>query len=451
MLSRHSACLLGAALLCACSDYNFASNKGSQVPPEDTGVVSEPIEEEGTPAVRLSSELLDLGVVCGVGDQEVLVLSEGDAPVEVTGVEVEGEGWTVVHDDLPVVLGPGETWAIGVSGSDGPGQLWVTTSDPSNPELTAELTAVADQPPTVSITSPGPNDILEVGAASRFEAVVTDDVDPPETLALQWRSDVDGLLGTDPADTGGLAVLDWQAENQSSGDHTVTLTATDGCEQTVTTQVELCQNEGYLAENLDLSTWNFEGNAAWVSSSSWVQLTTAGTNQSGTAFQTAAAVDAANVQIAFDFYASGGSGADGLSVTALDVARMTGFVGNSGGGIGFAGLPGWSIEVDTYYNSTQDPTSADHLSVHIDGDPGNSVAWTPLPDMEDGNWHRMEVTVNGTWLTVSIDGTTYLDQDVPQLSSFQAYVGFTAATGSLTNHHRIKALEVEEFVCEEPE
>ena len=68
--------------------------------------------------------------------------------------------------------------------------------------------------------------------------------------------------------------------------------------------------------------------------------------------------------------------------------------------------------------------------------------------MEDGNWHRMGVSVVGDWITVDVDGTTYIDEQVSELSSFPAYVGFTGATGGFTNYHLIDALEVEEFVCE---
>ncbi|MBO84095.1 MAG: hypothetical protein CL927_01955, partial [Deltaproteobacteria bacterium] len=229
----------------------------------------------------------------------------------------------------------------------------------------------------------------------------------------------------------------------------VTLTATDTCGNAVTADVVVCQNEGYLAENLDLSTWNFEGSAQWDGTNGWVELTGPTRGQSGTAFQTSTTVDSSNVQIEFDFFVSGGDGADGISITAIDSDRMTSFVGSSGGGIGYGGLPGWSIEVDTWHNAEHnDPTTADHLSLHLDGVVTAPLVWSDLPEMEDGNWHRMAVNVTGTRVTVDIDGSSYIDQDVPELTSFPAYVGFTGATGYYTNYHLIDALEVEEFVCD---
>ena len=50
----------------------------------------------------------------------------------------------------------------------------------------------------------------------------------------------------------------------------------------------------------------------------------------GTAFQTSATVPAGSVSIEFLFYIGDGSGADGISLTALDVNRMSGFLGSSG-------------------------------------------------------------------------------------------------------------------------
>ena len=84
----------------------------------------------------------------------------------------------------------------------------------------------------------------------------------------------------------------------------------------------------------------------------------------------------------------------------------------------------------------------------FDGDPSGAVAWAPLPEMEDGAWHTMNVTEADPHVTVEIDGVAYIDTDISGYFGFPAYVGFTAATGSLTNYHLIDALEVTQYVCE---
>ena len=181
-----------------------------------------------------------------------------------------------------------------------------------------------------------------------------------------------------------------------------------------------------------------------------MELTGPYLDQAGTAFQTTAAVSSDDIVIEFDFYVSGGTGADGISLTALDVDRMTTFVGRTGGGIGYDGLPGWSIEVDTWYNGdTHDPTTEDHVSFHLDGDISTPLAWAVLPDMEDEEWHRASIEVVGSYVRVWIDGVLYIDTTIPGLEPFDAYVGFTAATGGATNWHQIDSLEVEGFICDE--
>ena len=127
---------------------------------------------------------------------------------------------------------------------------------------------------------------------------------------------------------------------------------------------------------------------------------------------------------------------------------MTSFIGGAGGGIGYQGLPGWTVEIDTYYNRGTDPTSQDHVSVHIDGDVGSTETRAALPDMEDGQWHELRVQADGTWFTVTIDGTIYVDEDITALSEFPAYVGFSGATGGLTNDHLVDSLVVTGSTCE---
>lgn len=337
-----------------------------------------------------------------------------------------------------------------IIGAPGEGELRVQSDDPDRPDRRVPLSLALDQPPTVRLLSPADGSVLAIGATGGLIAELSDDLTPPGDLIVTWRSDVDGLLAGGTVDAAGLATQPWDAALQSPGAHQITVEVADRCEQTASARLGFCQNAGYVSENLDLGTWTFNGTAGWDSLNGWVELTAPFNNQAGTAFQTGATVSSDNVTIDFAFYASGGTGADGLSLTAIDSTRLSTFVGNTGGGIGYGGLPGWSVEVDTFYNPEHsDPTSEDHLSLHLDGNVNGPIAWATLPEMEDGAWHQMSVQVSGTRFTVAIDGTTYIDQDVPGLRAFPAYVGFTAATGSVTNYHLIDALQVEEFVCDD--
>lgn len=426
-------------LLLACSEYEVKSTDGAGGGDSDAAA----------PAIGVSPSALDLGVVCGAGESEVVISSEGAGPLHVTSVSVTGDGWGVGALDLPAELDPGETLTVPLSTGGGAAALRVESDDPDEPTVEVPLRASVDAAPTVTITSPGEGEVLSAGALTTFTATVSDDLDLPSALSAEWSSDVQGVLSTDaPADSG-EASFSWIGTAVESGTHNLTLTVTDSCGNASADTLSVCQNAGYVEDSLDLATWHFEGTALWDSSNGWVQLTNTSTDQAGTAFQTTETVDASNVVIEFSFYVSGGSGADGLSLTALDSARMTSFVGSTGGGIGYYGMPGWSLEVDTWYNGEyNDPTTEDHLSVHIDGDVANPVTWATLPEMEDGAWHTLAATVSDGWMTVTVDGVTYIDQAITGLTSFPAYVGFTAATGASTNYHLIDALAVERYVCD---
>lgn len=425
-------------LLVACSEYDVVNDPKDPPAAEDS-------EVQLLPAARVSPEAVDLGVTCEESAATLEVQSIGDGPLTVESLRMEG-GWIAGAYSLPTVLAPGESWAVAVSGS-GEGTAHIKTDDPANPVFHIPLSGTLNTPPVVTVLTPASGEVLS-SSPMDFTASVSDDKDPPETILLRWESDVDGLLGADPAGTDGVAHYLWDPAVRSPGNHTVTLSASDSCGAQSPTQVVFCQDQGYEAENLDLATWHFEGSARWDSANTWVELTAPFNDQSGTAFQTASTVPADNVVISFLFFVSGGSGADGISLTALDTSRMTSFVGNAGGGIGYQGLPGWSIEVDTWYNpELNDPTPDDHISIHFDGMSADVKAWAALPEMEDGQWHEMVVEVVAPNVKVSIDGTTYLDQAVPGNYNFPAYVGFTAATGGSTNYHLIDALTVTEYVC----
>ncbi|MCK6520636.1 hypothetical protein L6R49_04260 [Myxococcota bacterium] len=440
-----SLALIAVIALASCTDYELVEKDDNGAVEDSDPVVDPPIQ---TPELQVSPTAVALGPVCGEESVEVTLTNAGEGALTITALTPSG-AWTFTPPSLPLVLNQGEQHTLTVTGGPGSGALTIESDDPSAPTLTVPLASDANAPPVLTFLAPGDGDVLPVSVVTELVATLEDDRDAPESIGITWTSDVEGVLSTDPASSSGLVRYEWDAAARLSGTHLVTLTGTDSCGASSEVQVSFCQDAGYTADSLDLATWYFAGNASYDSTNSWVELTKPLTSQSGTAFQTASTASGDNVVIQFSFFASGGSGADGLSLTALDSSRMTGFVGELGGGLGYKGLPGWSVEIDTYYNGEyNDPTPVDHVSFHLDGDVYNPILWATLPEMEDGKWHEMSVSVSGTTVVVDVDGVNYINGTVSGITAFPAYVGFSASTGALTNSHLIDALEVTRSVCE---
>jgi hypothetical protein len=397
--------------------------------------------------LALSATAVDQGPICGSEDSTFTLTNNGNIPMTVDGLSISGSAFTMTHDPLPWSIPAGGSHSLTLHGTPGSANLIIETDAPGANRVTVPLTAHQDQPPSLSFVAPTADAIFAVGAESTLQVQVSDPDEDPRELSVSFESNVDGDLGEVHPDGSGVASWIFAGVDQSPGDHTLSATVTDVCGQTASSTLGVCQDEGFTADNLDMTTWHFEGNGRWDGANGWVELTKALTGQGGTAFQTATTVGSGEIDIEFSFYMSGGTGADGITVTALDSTRMTSFLGGFGGGIGYAGLPGWTVEVDNWYNGGIDPTVEDHISVHLNGDVSNPRSWAALPDMEDGRWHTMRVQAIGAHFTASVDGVTYINTLIGGLTDFPAYVGFTAATGGATNLHLIDALEVRGTAC----
>lgn len=396
--------------------------------------------------------------VCGSLSQVVTASNVGGADLVIDGVWVDGAAWVLEPVSVPVTVPAGGSTTFTVTGADGDASLFIGSNDPDLNVVEVELSVGPDLPPSLQLLGPPDSTIFESGQEASLEVLVSDREDAPVQLAVSWASDVDGPLGTVQADGTGHAVFAWPASARTAGEHLLTVEVADTCGNVVSSQLPVCQQEGYTSEGLDISSWHFEGSSRWDSANDWLELTQAVGNQVGSAFQTADVVRGTDVEIELQFYIGGGSGADGISLTALDLDRATTYLGGTGCGIGYGGdasctagpaLPGWSLEVDTYYNDGQDPTADDHLTFVFDGDVDDPEVWAVLPEMEDTGWHTLTVRVSAPRLTVLVDGVTTIDQDVTGHFDFPAYVGFTAGTGGDTNFHLIDALTVTQYTCEE--
>jgi hypothetical protein len=133
------------------------------------------------------------------------------------------------------------------------------------------------------------------------------------------------------------------------------------------------------------------------------------------------------------------SGADGITfawVPGTDVTKA----GAGGGGYGFTGIGGYAVAIDTYQN-TNEPT-APFLAV-VDGN-ANQLKQAAIPStVRDGNGHSLEVVLQSGAVTVSIDGTTYINAfAIPSYTAFTGHWGFTAATGGVSEGHYVTGISM---------
>jgi hypothetical protein len=432
MFSNHSFYIF--SLLIGCSDYTIQS----KILNEEPG--------SGSASLFIESSQVKVEGLCAdeVERKEIVIQNNGGRDLEILNIQLDGVNWDINHPTLPFSLFPDEKEMLIVDVGTGLGIITIESNAPESATQFIQLEGIGDSPPVLTISNPIDGETIPVDGIN-LQAQLDDFEDDLTSLTVDWFSSTEGFISTVPVDAEGKSQLPYIAQNY--GPQEISAQVQDSCGNVGSDSVSLCQQYGYETDNLDISTWQFEGSANWNESHNYVELTTVAENIAGTAFSTATEVLANNVEIEFQFYVSGGTGADGFSLTALDTSRMTGFVGYTGGGIGYGSLPGWSIEVDTYHNGI-DPTEEDHVAFSFDGQYDTPQAWANLPEMEDDQWHTMRVLVNAPHVIIEIDGVTYIDQDIPGHYSFMSYVGFTAGTGSLTNYHLIDALTVTEMICE---
>ena len=392
---------------------------------------------------------------CSYEEHVVTLSSVGDHAVTVESLSLQGDGWAMLSSpSLPLVLEPGRQAEVVLLGQEGEARLRVASDDPEALVQDILLAGTPNAPPALAWVSPAEGAAVDPGELLVVE--VSDGQDAPIDLVVSWSSDVDGALGAGIPDDLGQTGVAWG--EATGGDHRLSATVTDSCGASTTVERGVCRQAGYASDSLDLSTWSFEGSARYDSDEGWVELTSLSpTFQLGSAFQTTE-TRGDNVRLAFSFYVSGGTGADGFAVTALDTTRATSTLAHPGGCLGYGGGPvcggvdplyGWTIEVDTFFSPDVDPTPEDHISFHFDGNVVGYEAYAVLPEMEDDSWHDMVIDVVAPRVTVSIDGVVYLDEEMEGDFDFPALVGFTAATGGETNYHRIDSLTVIENLCEE--
>ncbi len=182
--------------------------------------------------------------------------------------------------------------------------------------------------------------------------------------------------------------------------------------------------------------WQLNGSAAVAGRA--LRLTPNATEQTGTAFWPTALDTTRELTIAFDATVEGGTGADGMAMILADPSHgaTPSSIGTGGGALGFGGIPGVAVTLSTYPESTvgisDGPKSGAWQTLNW---LGTSTLIAPLQDTT----HRVRVVLSGGTLTATIDGRTVTRAvSVPD----RVLLGFSAATGTMTNRHEVSDLMV---------
>jgi hypothetical protein len=116
---------------------------------------------------------------------------------------------------------------------------------------------------------------------------------------------------------------------------------------------------------------------------------------------------------------------------------------------GVAGLNGYIVIFDIFHNAT-DPGSGDFVAVYqiTEAWPHEMLVWdTSVPNLNDGVNHTFEVFVDAGRIQVAIDGTDYIDYDLPSYPYDEVMLGWGAHNGVMTSNTTVDNIVV---ACRKP-
>ncbi|TKG91909.1 hypothetical protein EYV94_20040 [Puteibacter caeruleilacunae] len=152
----------------------------------------------------------------------------------------------------------------------------------------------------------------------------------------------------------------------------------------------------------------------------------------------------------FNFEANLGSrtsdGADGMALIFHNDPRGTAAIGADGEGMGAHGIAnGIVLELDTWYNSHRGDIPSDHGCIWKSSDMSIISSPISLGELEDGDWHDVQVIWNASTSTIlyTVDRVLAGQHTGDIINDYfggahAIYFGLTAATGASRNDQRVR-------------
>jgi hypothetical protein len=225
-----------------------------------------------------------------------------------------------------------------------------------------------------------------------------------------------------PSDVGATSGTWTIGANDGQGPHALSFTGT-----------------GYLG---DPSVTPFTDNGATFQTPTELHLTPGTTqNVAGSAFWPTP-ITSAHLLATFTSFIGSGTGGEGSAIILANATDPATSLGSSGAGLGFAGIPGIAVALDTddspgnpssnFVGITDGPLSGSPSELHWLATNSNVVALTGP--------HTITISLENGLLTVAIGGTQVLSQAVSV--GPKVMVGFSGASGTLTDLHSVANVSV---------
>jgi len=199
-----------------------------------------------------------------------------------------------------------------------------------------------------------------------------------------------------------------------------------------------------------VSGWQFNGKATGTANQFTLTQANAGEG-AGSAFWTTPLASTA-LDVSFDATIGNGSGADGMALVLADAAgQAPTALGTAGGGLGFAGIRGIALALDTYQNGADPSANFVGLTNGPISTTNADFNWlatsTQVPALREGiavTHHVRLFTANpGTTpsvLVVEVDGLEVIRKSVTLPNS--VYVGFSGGNGGLDDLHAVSNVSI---------
>jgi hypothetical protein len=322
------------------------------------------------------------------------------------------------------ITGPAGAATVALTGTGVTGNAQLTVAPASLTFGTVPVGLSATQKLTVSNTG---NLAVTITKAAPPAAPFVVASPLPEGLVLNPGDSAQVPVAFAPTAAGSFSSLYVISSDDGHGAHNITITGT-----------AVNARGGTALPSVLKGDWTVNGNATM--SGSDLVLTTAARDQNGSAVFPAP-IPSDGLTASFTAQIGGGTGADGLTFSMLDAAVGNAHsLGGGGGGLGFYGLQGLAVSLDTYQSGNDPSSNFVGLST---GGTGGSLTYlataTNIPALRTGA-HTVVVRVVGSLVTVAIDGTQQLSATVTVPANVLA--AFTASTGGSTDRHAVSNVSI---------